>query len=538
MDCRREHWDTALGHLNRSLRFNTDNLRARNLKALVLRKLHRVAEADALVRETLALDPLDWWARTLRGDKPECDLQVRLDLAHDLARAGLYREASSLLRTPGPKRRDLPDQNWGAEPMVHYTLAWLRERRGDKAGARAGFERAAATAPDYCFPARLEDIAVLEAAMRANPKDARAPYYLGNLFYDRRRHAEAIGLWERSVKLDPRYSVAWRNLGIGYFNVAGKPARARMAYERAVRANPEDARLFYERDQLWKRLGVAPSKRLGAMEKRLDLVRGRDDLSVELCALYNQTHRPEKALEVLSSRRFQPWEGGEGQALGQHARAHLALGRAAMGRGDYRGGQEHFEAALASPENLAEAKHLLANQSDIHYELGLARAARGDAAAARRHWEIAANFKGDFQDMSVRVFSEMTYYSALSLERLGKKIKADRLLHDLLTYARKLRTQPARIDYFATSLPTMLLFEDDLPARQETRALFLQAQARLGLGHAAAARSLLARVLRRDPNHALAEDLLAEPISGLRRAAPKQRAGTDNRRSRLNGKLP
>ena len=55
--------------------------------------------------------------------------------------------------------------------------------------------------------------------MRANPADPRAPYYLGNLLYDRRRHEEAIGLWERAARLDPGFSVVWRNLGIGYFNV-------------------------------------------------------------------------------------------------------------------------------------------------------------------------------------------------------------------------------------------------------------------------------------------------------------------------------
>ena len=57
-------------------------------------------------------------------------------------------------------------------------------------------------AADYCFPARLEDIAILQTAIEVNPKDARAPYYLGNLFYDRRRHEEAIYLWERSAALD------------------------------------------------------------------------------------------------------------------------------------------------------------------------------------------------------------------------------------------------------------------------------------------------------------------------------------------------
>jgi hypothetical protein len=101
--------------------------------------------------------------------------------------------------------------------------------------------------------------------------------------------------------------------------------------------------------------------------------------------------------------------------------------------------------------------------------------------------------------MSVRAFSEMTYYSALALRRLGKKAPADSLLRDLLAYAQSLAKTEAKIDYFATSLPTMLLFADDLQARQLTTAKFLEAQARLGLGQKKRAATLLAEVLRRAP---------------------------------------
>jgi len=50
--------------------------------------------------------------------------------------------------------------------------------------------------------------------------------------------------------------------------------------------------------------------------------------------------------------------------------------------------------------------------------------------------------------------------------------------------------------------------DDDLQARQLTAAMFLEAQARLGLGQVAAGLKLLRAVLRRDPAHALAADLL------------------------------
>ena len=112
--------------------------------------------------------------------------------------------------------------------------------------------------------------------------------------------------------------------------------------------------------------------------------------------------------------------------------------------------------------------------------------------------------------MSVRAFSEMTYYSALSARELGQVARARKLLRDLLNYAQRLQTAEAVVDYFATSLPTMLLFNDDLQYRQETTALFLQAQARLGLGQTTRARILLKKILQRDPSHALAADLMQE----------------------------
>jgi tetratricopeptide (TPR) repeat protein len=510
IDCTRKNFATALGHLNHSLRFDTDNLRARNLKVLVLRELVKDSEADFLLRSTSQLDPLDWWARHLNGGDLTCDLQTQLDIAHDYARSGFFGEAVNILKSAMETPHDLPDQSLGALPMIYYTLGWLHEKIGDKKAALHYFKQAATLAPDYCFPSRLEEIAILESAMRANPNDARAPYYLGNLFYDRRRHEEAIRLWEKSAKLDSNFSIIWRNLGIGYFNVSKKPAEARVAYDKAFKVHPADARLLYERDQLWKRLGEKPEKRLRELEKFPQLIPQRDDLSVELCALYNQTGQHEKAAQLIASRKFQPWEGGEGGALGQHVRAQLTLGRAALTKNNFAEAKGHFEFALTAPRNLGEAKHLLANQSDIHFWLGCALAELGDKKSARTHWLAAANFKGDFQEMSVRAFSEMTYYSALSWGKLGQRAKAKKLFRDLLAFAKKLQKSRAKIDYFATSLPTMLLFDDDLQFRQETTALFLQAQAQLGLGKRTKAKSLLQAVLRRDPNHALAEDLCKE----------------------------
>lgn len=511
MDCARGDWTTALAHCQESARCGRENHRLLNLWALVLRRSGDPEFADRLLQANRTADPLDWWTRHLMGEPLQCDLQTRLDIAHDYARAGFWSEAIVVLQYDEFETGDLPDQSWGARPMVHYTRGWLEKQLGRHKQASAQFRKAAALPRDYCFPARLEEIAVLELAMRVQPEDAAAPYYLGNLFYDRQRYTEAISLWERSAELDPNYSVVWRNLGIGYFNVYQNSAKARAAYDRAIAANPRDARLIYERDQLWKRLGESPNNRLRELEKNRQLVQKRDDLSVELCALYNQTGAHEKALALVSSRKFQPWEGGEGGPYGQWVRSHLMLGKRAL-RNNQRGlALEHFQAALRAPENLGEARHLLANQSDVHYWCGCALSDLGENSRAREEWLMAASFKGDFQEMSVRAFSEMTYYSAFAYAKLGQTTEARQLLEELAAYATKLASALARIDYFATSLPTMLLFNDDLQFRQQTTALVLQAQAHLGLGENEAARNCLSQALARDPNHAIAADLWAEP---------------------------
>ena len=501
IDCRRHDWPTALDHLDRALRANTDNLRARNLRALVLRKLGRVEEAETSLHASRSLDPLDWWARHMLGEQIRCDSQTRLDLAHDFARAGFLDEALTVLASASP------EATAGTGPTLNYTRAWLYMLLGNTKAATSSLTAARKFSCDYCFPHRLEEMIILEWAIASDPHDARARYYLGNLYYDRKRHREAIALWEKSAALEPDFPIVWRNLGIGYFNIFEQPQKARSAYDRAYALTPNDARLVFERDLLWKRIGTPVAKRLAALEHHRPLVRLRDDLSVEYVDLLNQVGRHADALAYLGSRRFQPWEGGEGLARTQHERTHLALGRLALAAGDAAKALAYFETALVAPPNLGETKHLLANRSDIQYWLGCAAAALGDHARAKKAWYSAASFRGDFQERTVRVYSEMTYFSALSLQKLGRKIEARKLFERLKDYAKQLFKEEAKVNYFATSLPTRLLF-DNMQHRQETTALLIEAEAEIGLGETRRAKYLLRMVLRRDPARALARDLL------------------------------
>jgi len=354
--------------------------------------------------------------------------------------------------------------------------------------------------PDYCFPARLEEAQILRSAQQANPEDARAFYYLGNLLYDKKRHEEAINSWETSCQLEPGFSIPWRNLGIAYFNVRKDPEKARECYLKAFEVNPKDARLLFELDQLMKRLGSAPAERLARLEEHRDLVEQRDDLYVEYVTLSNQLGEPETALELLRARRFHPWEGGEGKVSSQYVNAHLLLGRKALEDGDGEKALKHFEAAQSYPGNLGEGKHLLTLETDIHYFAGLARRALGDEEGSKLCFQKAAGTETPP--------SRMIYYQALAMRELGEEAASARKLEELLAFAEKQMHSEVKIEYFATSLPNFLIFEDDLRRRNRVDCTFLKGLAYLGLGKKSGAEKAFRDVLALDANHLWAQEEL------------------------------
>ena len=502
LDCARGEWLAALEHVDRSLRTDVDNLNARNLRCLVLRKLGRSTEAEAELLVTGTLDPLDIFSRFLVSGEPPENGQQRLDLIFDLLRSGFCEEALSVARP-----WQLPTQD-GSGAMLLYARAHILSRIGRHEEAAAAYGEAAKADLDYVFPVRLEEMLMLEDAIAQNPEDAHALYCLGNFLYDRRRHREAIAMWERSVELDPGFPTAWRNLGFGYYNIIHDPERALEAFARARTLAPDDARILYEQDQLKKRTGESSADRLAELEASRDLALRRDDLSVELATLYNDANQPEAALAILTERQFQPWEGGEGLVLTQFLRSKVLLAQDALESGDAQRALRSLQDIFEPPESLGEARHLLMNLSAVDYWMGLAYRELGLMDKATTHWERAADQSGDFRQMKTQTISEMTYWSAISLRQLGKEEEARVLLHRILDFALSLDEQTPTIDYFATSLPAMLLFDEDLKQRQTTTACLLKAQAMIGLGRQQQGKAFLHEVLKTDQSNSVAIDML------------------------------
>jgi tetratricopeptide (TPR) repeat protein len=499
IDATRKDWQNAQDHLKRSLAADSENLAARNLVVLTLIERGMAADAEQEHRSIRTLDPLDLSSRYRDGMMPATG-QEALDLAFDLLRIGQREHAAEALRKIPQPSDD------GSSPIALFLLAKVEADLGLSSAAET-LDSACHASLEYCFPSRLEEFLLLQWVTESAP-DQPGPYYLlGNWLYDRRRHEEAIQAWEAAVRLDPTNAIAWRNLGIAMFNVRRNAAGAAEAFDRALQANPHDGRLLYEGDQLWKRVGVNPERRIERLQRDLEMVSRRDDLSVELASLYNQLGRPEDALKILTMRHFQPWEGGEGLVLGQYVRAHLLKGRSFLEAGAPDLALSHFQTTLTPPRDLSEARHLLANQSDTFYWLGKAYDALGHRADAVVYWQRATRQRGDFQQMAVRTISDMTYWTGMAYLALGDASEASRIFQQMHDFSLKLERTAPKIDYFATSLPAMLLFEEDLVHRNNTEAIFLRAQALAGLGRTSESASLLQEVLQLDGNHAGAADL-------------------------------
>ena len=445
-----------------------------------------------------------------KQDRPFSCPDMALDAAYDLIEMGQKDEAKELLEQYLKEgTRAAGESNL----MLKYVLEWLAAvsskppYRGDSAVAgrppyRGGQQQ---ELPDWFFPSRLWDYRVLRDLWAWGDRSRNVAYGLGNFLYDRKRHEEALAMWKVAVKADPSFATAWRNLGVALWNVRRDAKGAMSAYRKAMKADPMDARLVAEYDQLCEKCKVSSAERLKFLEGKAALVATRDDATVQYVTCLNDVGRHEDALKVLALRRFHPWEGGEGKVLAQYTRAHLALGWAAVaGRPPYRGDSavagrppyrgsvgraasplaaalEHAEKAFDTPENLGEAYHLLQAKADVNYLKGMALRGLGRKAEAKAAFTAAADEAGDFQAMAVTEYSELSYYRGLALAALGRKKDAKALFTDMKAFAEKGLKTPFKIDYFATSLPLLLIFDDDLEAVKNERMRNLVALAEKGL---------------------------------------------------------
>ncbi|GIO16313.1 hypothetical protein J19TS2_58680 [Cohnella xylanilytica] len=508
----------ALELVERSLIRNARNYKARHLKAALLRKLGRAAEAVSYADETLRLDVADFGAaneRALalaeRGERTEAyralgelrrlmrdDPHNTISLASDYAECGLFEEAVDVLN------RLVPDAEADAYPMLHYALGYLHERAGRADLAAAHRRTGRSSPPDYCFPNSLFDLLALESAVAADDEDDRAHYLLGNWLYDKKRHADAIAHWEASRAANDAFPTVHRNLALAYYNKRGDSQAALASLEKAFACRTDDARVLYELDQLYKKLGDPAERRLARLLPHRALVEKRDDLYLEYVTLLNALAKHKEALAALAARKFHPWEGGEGKTNGQHVLAHVELAKLALAEGSFEEAAGHLSEALVYPDNLGEGKLHGAQENHIYYYLGNAYEAMGMPEKAEECWRIAS--VGLEEPSGAMYYNDqppdMIFYQGMAWTKLGNAKEAKRRFNKLIDYGEKHLRDEVGFDYFAVSLPDFLVFEDDLNKRNRIHCLYMMGLGLLGLGRKAEARARLEQALALDVHHA------------------------------------
>lgn len=497
-------FEKALSEVGHSLLSGWHNHTARHLKIALLRHLGRQHDAVDLIDESLRIDPFNFGALFERsiidgGESLESTVaMMRHDshnyetLALDYAAAGLYNEAIMVL-----------DAAPNLGPMTYYYKGWALACRNLQSEAKEIFMLAEAQDMSCCFPNRVEAIAALECAMQLNPDGARAPYLLGCLLYDKRRHDSAIEMWERAVELDATFPTAHRNLALGYFNKRSDAAKAREHLEAAFALDHTDARVLMELDQLYKRLNVDHADRLGMLQRHRGLVDSRDDLYLEYVTLLNQSGRYPEAIALLDARTFHPWEGGEGKVPAQYQYARVELSKQKVARGEYDEALQLIEQCYHYPHNMGEGKLPGAIESDFDYYRGVVLDALGRRSEAREsflratHCNIpiaAAIFYNDQKPDKI-------YYKGLALMELGRNDEASAIFRSLVDYGTEHMDDACKIDYFAVSLPDLLIWEDDLPRRNRIHCHYLMALGYCGLGDRQRCAEHLEQAAAMDNNH-------------------------------------
>ncbi len=499
ISCRRGNFARALDFIDRSLERQQKSVKARALKAYILRQQGRRGEAVAWIEENLDVNPFDFLSiyerQIWEKDKFDNlgswihDDQRLLMVARDYADIAAYDEAIAVLTLSQAKT-----------PLILYYEAYYRSLRGEE--TKALLLAAEAADPAYCFPNALEDIAVLEYAIEAGG-GGKALYYLGNLLYDRRRWEYAEFYWHRSWSDDPTFPTVARNLSQLYANKRYDYEKARLLIDRAFELDTSDARVFLERDQLYRHMGVSFTERLEEMEKHPELLKGLDPLYVEYITLLNLTGRYADAYRAIVEHRFHPWEGGEGKITAQYELALMSFADLEESKGNPDQAVVYLKEALVYPENLGEGKLAGTKDNHLYYRLGRLAKLQGNPAAAGNYFRLAT--LGETEVSPAMYYNDqpvdMIFYQGLAWAELGETVRSKSAFSRLIDAGEQRLDARVTPDFFAVSLPEMTVYEDDEQAINRANCYYLMALGHLGLKHEERAKSFLEQALEHDPSH-------------------------------------
>lgn len=318
-----------------------------------------------------------------------------------------------------------------ADPIIRFHMGSLLTDRDDAAEVQAGL----AADPEYCFPSRVETLAVLDEIIDRGPVHYRAHLYRGNLLAFLHRHDEALAAWEAAADLWRDDPVLCRNLGLGCSLWRDDHAAARGWYDRAVEIAPADYRLYLERDDALRRAEAAAATRLEYLSSAPPAVTSRWEIAGRTVDCLVELQRWDAAIELLSAHSFLPWEGARG-VHDQWVRAHVGRAGERLERGEVLDAIADYETALTYPRNLGVGRRACPEEARVHWLLAAAAVAAGDEEKRIRHLTAGAEERHHRP-------CEADIDKVRCLRALGRDEEAEQVLGRLREFvAERLRTQP------------------------------------------------------------------------------------------------
>jgi tetratricopeptide (TPR) repeat protein len=519
----------AVEHFSEALRLEPRDLKARAALALAERIAGRYDAAQQNIDAVLWQMPIDYLALSEKHEiakargKDDQAKQARqefwrvlsrepdsvLTVAFDYAALGRKAEARGVLEEAAGRKWTSPDGAQKTYPMIHYSLGFLYEQNGDAKRAAEHYALGSQGDTAYVFPHRVEEIEVLRAAFKANPRDGRAAYYLGNVLASKLRSNEALVAWQDAVRLDQTNVFARRNLARALWVVADKKQEAAREYESTIAASPNDYRLYIEYDKLLEASG-AKAQRLRILENAPAAVQQQSSFAQTLADAYVDQGEFEKAAAILDKHTFTTGEG-EISALSIYRRAHLGLANKYRLAGDSQKAAAAFLKATQYPKNLGVGRPAMESQAREYVFAARELEKAGKAVEAKTWWQRAALDPLNSPVQPEEPWSEHYYYKAVALEQINRKDEARAL------YERLARLADERL----------MLESEPVPPTGAIR--FVLAGAGLkAIGRQTEARTMLERALSLNPQSELAREQLADlQKKGSPKNAASRRVKTD-----------
>ncbi|MFP4697286.1 MAG: DUF5107 domain-containing protein, partial [Eubacteriales bacterium] len=498
LSTRKGNLDAALDFVDKSLITNWHHMKARALKAAIIRIQKK--QDKEWIKQSIEIDPLShgclYEQGKVNGDFTtfekimSASLNNYLELALDYIKWGLYEDALDILNACSIE-----------SPLIHYYKSYIYLLNNNEETALKECETAESINPDYCFPNKTEEIIILRAMINLNKKASYAHYYLGNLLYDKKEVEKAVKHWEASNRMNQEFAMTYRNLSIAYFNKENNPLEALEMMKKAFELEQNNSRFLLEYNQLLGKVATSNEVRLSLLEEHIDLVKERDVLYLDYITVLNNVGRYEKALKCIENHVFHPWEGGEGKVSEQYKYTLTEMAIQHIMKNQCNKAIELLIKTLSYPSNLGEGKLPNVQDNIAHYYLGVAYRKLGNDEEATKYFKKASI--GLEEPSSVLYYndqpSDTIFYQGLAHEALDNLPAAKKAYHQLLSYGEKHLFDDVEYDYFAVSLPEIEVFQEDIQKRNTYYNNYLIALGKLGLEDIKGAKKIIEDIIKDNP---------------------------------------